>query len=602
MRHRLASCTCLLRAAMVVCAAMALARLSGAQELTLSGLEFHSPCPAAPYYHFTATLNLPKAGTVFIQELAADSEPVLDYFLLAEDEKLDPDRPRERRRMVIARGLKSTRPETTYAHPTLVGRLDWRAGETYAITISLNLGGKDGAACAASIEGKAPDKGGYWDPAWTHYQSVVVSETAGIARKDEPVYASFVFYPDTLTEPAREIRVVRFDHRAGTHTEVPYQVMDMSLVDSVELPMYDEKGKQKPATYIPTTSATLLFPASVGARESAVYLVFYGNAQAAAPGFASDLALSGDAPGLTVENAYYRLKLHNDSGMLDELTLKAKPDATFKHKKETNGAIQWNPDCYAPPRPWVHLSDWLPGKHDYEYEELRGPLVFRTRRWGEMPMMPELLCSMEYEFYAGLPYFRMRSTMEVRHQVDVEALRNAEVVFAREVFNEAAWWDLLGRRVETRDLRPAPDLTEWTMPVDTPWLALLDRERGYGFAGIQVSSASAGLEGRLRTLNPYMYITVGPWIYWTRALAYPYGGTNPQQLVRIVRGSVFAEEWAYLPFEVIGKGDRVFTDVQRLQEAITHPLHVKVEAPIDPRMQVPEELYIEPTATGWEEK
>lgn len=601
MRRYLRSSPCFLLATVLVCACSALIEPCGAEELKLSGLEFHSPCPAVPYYHFTVTLGLPKADTVHIQHLEANATPVLDYFLLSEDEPFDSDVPRERRRMVIARGLKSARPETAYTRPTLVGRLDWRQGESYALSLTLSLGGKDGTACTATIKGKAPEKGGYWNPAWTHYQSVVVSETAGIARKDEPVYASFVFYPDTLAEPSRELRVVRFDHRAGVHAEVPCQVVDTSMVDSVELPMYDEKGKQKPATYVPTKSATVVFPASVGARESAVYLAFYGNAQAAAPDFTSDLKVDGEAPGLTVENAFYHLRLHKDSGMLDELTLKAKPDVTFKHKKETNGAIQWNPDCYAPPRPWVHLSDWLPGKYDYEYEELRGPLVFRTRRWGEMPMMPELLCSMEYEFYAGLPYFRMRSTMEVRHQVDVEALRNAEVVFAREIFTEAAWWDLLGRRVETRDLRPAPDLTEWTMPAETPWLALLDRDRGYGFAGIQVSSASAGLEGRLRTLNPYLYITVGPWIYWTRALAYPYGGTNPQQLVRIVRGSVFVEEWAYFPFEVNGEGDRAFAEVQRLQDSVTHPLHVKVEAPIDPRMEVPEELYIEPTAaTGWE--
>ena len=63
----------------------------------------------------------------------------------------------------------------------------------------------------------------------------------------------------------------------GTHIEIPSQVLDTANVPNAEAPMYDEHGAKKPATYLPTRSATIAFPATVGAKDSGVYLIFYGN-------------------------------------------------------------------------------------------------------------------------------------------------------------------------------------------------------------------------------------------------------------------------------------------------------------------------------------
>jgi hypothetical protein len=379
-------------------------------------------------------------------------------------------------------------------------------------------------------------------------------------------------------------------------------VLDFDQVDVAELPMYDEHGKHKPPTYLATSSVTIVFPARVKANQSSLYLFFYGNPNATAPSYPTDLRVRGDAPGVTVENDSYFFKLHGLNGMLDEVSLKSKPEYKFVHKKETNGAIQWNPGCYAPPRPWAHLSDWEPGKYDYDYEEDRGPIVYHTRRWGMMPTMPELACSMTYKFFAGVPYFTMQSTVHVRFDVAVQALRNAEIVFARESFSEAAWFDPITKRIETRHITSAPDLTEWVMPEETPWIAFFDREKGCGYAGIQRMHANGGLNGRIRTLNPYLYVTTGPWVYVTRALLYPYGSRNPQQMVKVLAGSVFLEEWAYLPFELSEDKGNLFREVEDWREVLTNPLMVHIEEPIDQRMQVPEEIYIEPDKTGWEEE
>ncbi len=591
---------------LLLAAGLVLAGAGGARAaepaLATGKLEIRTPTVAFPYYHFTLPLMTDKPDTVVkLLRLTANGELVLNHTIIEADELRAQDKPRNRRRMVIAQVLKSSRPEQSYENPVLVGRLDWRDGEQYAINVAATFGEDGGTTRGATLKAAAPASGGYWDENWEYYQSVVLTETAGEDRHAEPVEVTMMFYPGMLAEGAADIRVVRYDWRAGRHEPVPSQLIDFARSHASELPMYDEKGERKVATFVPSESATIVFPADVPAGASEIYLVFHGNPAARAEQLSSDLKVSGDAPGRIVENNYYRAALHRTNGMLDELAMKSKPQYSFVHKMETNGAVQWNPDAYAPPRGWAHLSDWDPEKFAYQYEETLGPVLFRTRRWGDMPMMPELASSMEYAFYAGAPWFTMRSSMLVRHEMAVQALRNSEIVFARDMFREAAWPDPIHGGIHTVDLLSAPDLTEWTMPDDTPWIAFFDREKGVGFAGIQRSYANGGIEGRLRGLNPYMYVTVGPWIYWTRALAYPYGSHNPQLMIPIARGSVYLEEWAYLPFELKGSG--VFAEVERWRNKLAHPLVIKLVDPIDARMEVPKEIYIEPqAATGWEEK
>lgn len=571
----------------------------GADALKLGPLEFRTPTPAVPFYHVAFTLELPKESPIHVHQFAVDGKFERNYLLVEKGAPLDPAMPRNKRRLTIAQALKSVRPDESFKKPVFLGRADWRNGQPLTIGLTVSLGGKSDPAFTATAKGTAPQEGGYWNPAWTRYQSAVISETAGFKRSGEPVKVTALVYPDTLRDAAREIRVVQYDWKSKQHREVPSQVVDYGRFTGVEAAQYDAHGKRRPATFVPTDSITVAFPADVEAHSSSVYLLFYGNPEAAAPNYSSDLKVTGAPPGRTVENSVYRMTLHDLSGMLDEVVLKSKPEYAFVHKKETNGAIQWNPDVYAPPRAWVHVSDWEPGKYDYAYEEVEGPVVFRTRRWGQMPQMPEVATSMEFEFYRGAPYFLMRSTMHIKYDVAVQALRNAEVVFAREAFSEVAWLDPERERIETRHIVSAPDLTEWTMSDRTPWIAFFDRDKGCGYGGIQVGYSNGSLTGLLRTMNPYMYVTTGPWIYWTRALAYPYGSRNPQHLIIIPAGSVFLEEWAYLPFE-LGKSDKErFAVVQEWQDRLSHPLDVHLDDPSDPRMEIPEEIYIEPAKTGW---
>ncbi|HPO10380.1 MAG TPA: hypothetical protein PLZ55_17025, partial [bacterium] len=111
-----------------------------AKSLKITDLEIHTPTIAVPYYHYTAKLNLPKPNTISVKEIKINSEPERNYFLLDEGETLDPNRPKEWRRMALAYRVKDPNVKKVYSNPTLVGRMDWQNGESYEVEITLQLG------------------------------------------------------------------------------------------------------------------------------------------------------------------------------------------------------------------------------------------------------------------------------------------------------------------------------------------------------------------------------------------------------------------------------------------------------------------------------
>ena len=188
---------------------------NGPRQLGVADLELRRPVPAAPFYHFAARLELPEPGPVYVHEIKVNGVSERNFFLVGRDDIYEPERPRERRRLAIAGALMSPRPDWQYEEPMIIGRADWQNGETCTVEITLGVGGKKGDVYWATAEAVAPDTGGYWDAAWSHYQSAVITEPAGLDRVDEPVQVCMLAYPDTVSDLAREIRVVQYDWRAG---------------------------------------------------------------------------------------------------------------------------------------------------------------------------------------------------------------------------------------------------------------------------------------------------------------------------------------------------------------------------------------------------
>ena len=570
------------------------------QKLNVVKLDINYPAPAIPYYHIKADIQLPNSSMIEV-EMAVDGKTLRYTDLRPEHDLGDVSYPHLTNRPPSGAGL--SQDNKLYSSPTVIGWWKWEPGKSYDIKVSVrmkkNINHSANDVILTSTQKITAPIGTVFDSDWDKYKSIVLSETAGIDRDAEPVEVLLPFYPDEVTDLKREIRVVAFDPITKSVKEVKSQVYDIQqyLVEDDMEP--DEKGNptRDIPVWMPTVSARVAFLADVPAKSSRIFFVYYGNKDAMIKSYSSDLQMRGEAPGLQIENDQIQVALHPLSGHFDQLTLKSNPEYPLYHRKETNGAIHWNPEIYAPPIPWTHTSDWNPPQN---VQFNTGPVISFSDVWGPLREIPQVDASVRYEFYAGKPYFISTTNLRINETVNVIALRNAEIVFKRELITHAAWYDALRDSIIEYDVTNMPELTDVKMLDDVPWISFYNKETRIGFAGIQLDYSNAGLENRTRLLNPFFYITGGPWIYWARALSLPFLSSNMQQMVPVPKGNFFTEKWAYLMFE-IEQGNEPYAPVLEWQKKLTTPLRIQLVEEVDDRVsKTVMELYIEEGKTGWE--
>jgi len=352
--------------------------------LTIKNIELGYPVPGIPFYHFRAELELAEPSIIEV-EASVNEETLRFVNLYRGDRKQEFDKP-----AFILRppsGYALSQDNALYKTPLINGWLRWKPGEKYNIEISVRMKkaahpSPDDRIVSASAVLTAPGGGTFFEPAWKKYKSVVLSETAGIDRKNEPVEVLLPFYPDEVSDLKREIRVVAVNPDFSL-TEVPSQVFDIQeyLTKDALLPLSEGEPDRQIPLWMPTITCKVAFLADVPAKTSKVFLIFYNNDKALVKTYETDLRVQGELPGLRIENDYYNIALHPNSGHLDQLTLKTKPQNPLFHRMETNGAVHWNPDIYVPPHPWAHTADW---KHDQNMRSISGPVLSTSEMWGAM--------------------------------------------------------------------------------------------------------------------------------------------------------------------------------------------------------------------------
>jgi hypothetical protein len=572
-------------------------------ELKVNRIELGYPCPAIPFYHFIAELELPEASIIEVETLVNDKQQRFTD-LHKEHEITNMSRPALSHRPPSGYGL--SQDGTLYKNPHIVGWLKWQPGEDYKITIKVRVkkeihASKDDSFLTYTKTLTAPAGVEVFDKEWKNYKSVVLSETAGLERKTEPVEVLLSFYPDEAAHLKRDIRVVAVDPATYKLTEVPCQVYDeMKYMEEDDLEP-DENGNptREIPYWMPTVTTRVAFLADVPAKSSKVFLVYYNNENALAKMYETDLRVQGEAPGLRIDNDKFSIVLHPNSGHLDQITLKSKAQSPLYHRMETNGAIHWNPGVYAPPRPWTHTADWKPPTN---VKFMSGPVVSSAEMWGNLRELPEVDASVRYDFYPGVPYFIASTSMRINKRVDCIALRNGEIVFKRELMTHAAWYDVVTDSIIVYNVAEMPDLADLFMEADVPWITFYNEETGIGFCGIQLNYSNAGLESRARLLNPYMYITAGPWIYWARALSLSFLASNMQQVIPALEGNFFAEKWAYLTYET-DKGDKPFNPIFYWEKRLKNPLRIRLVEEVDQRVsKTVNEIFIDEGKSGWENR
>jgi hypothetical protein len=462
----------------------------------------------------------------------------------------------------------------------------WHNNESY--TAAVTVTSEDGTEHTYEQKGTAPSYGGHWRKAWTQSMSVVLHDTSGLWRMREPVHLSLGLFADQVGDPAQDIRIVTFDPdhpRAGVDGYVleKHQVIsshtwnDRRVTSQVER---DAETGQRIHRYSPTTTVELVFLADVLPYEEKIFQVLYGNASPAPMQFHTDLRVQGKGLQQTIANNFYRVELSSNSGAVETVAVLGDGDPVLlEHKLETNGAVHWNPGFYAPPEPWVHMSDW----ERPSYSHHTGALMHRTRRHAMLPHLDNVSAQVSYTFYAHQPYILMESLMEVREDLFAKAVRNAELVFNHDVLNEFVWLDPMGvvQRMDIDTSRKHP-VHAIEVAADTPWMAFVNREQGIGFAAISLAYENTNRYGHPPSIaQPYLYVQNGPWIYWSRPLVYPFGTNNLTRMMHVRKGSMYFERWAWVPFRFPDEGDP-FERVAAIAEKLRHPLEVREWMRTDP--------------------
>ena len=447
-------------------------------DLNITKIELASPSPAIPYYHFTADIELAQSSIIEV-EAAVDGKVLRATELRRANDLEDLNRPPISDRP--PQGYIASQDGTHYKNLTVVGWVKWEPGQNYSIRISVRLKktvhpAKDDIVLSSTKTVTAPQGVVVYDKKWKNYKSIIISETAGINRINEPVEVLLAFYPDEAQQLTRDIRVMSVDPKTHILTEVISQVYDVQEYLKEDDFGPDKNGvpTRKVPLWMPTTSARVAFLADVPAKSSRVFLVYYNNPDAMMKLYKTDLRVQGEAPGLQIDNSVFSVELHSNSGHLDQISLKNRPDVPFFHRLETNGAVHWNPDIYVPPRPWTHTADWKPPR---SVKTVSGSVIAKSEVWDSMRELPEVDASVRYEFYPGVPYFISSTCMRINETVNCLALRNAEMVFKRELITHAAWYDVIRDSIIVYDVANMPDLTDLKMEADVPWIAFFNKKK-----------------------------------------------------------------------------------------------------------------------------
>jgi hypothetical protein len=238
-----------------------IAKESKSKELVIHELKLDYPCPAIPFYHFIAELELPEAS-IIEAEAIINGKTLRFTDLHRSGEIIDMDRPVISHRPPSGYGL--SQDGTLYHHPHLVGWVKWEPGMDYEILIKVRMKknihpSDDDVFLTAKKMLKAPENVPVFDAAWKNYKAIIVTETVGIDREAEPVEVLLPFYPDEAGQLTRDIRVVSVDPQTHELSEVPSQVYDIEqylVADDMGLDENGNPSREIPL-WMPTVTARI---------------------------------------------------------------------------------------------------------------------------------------------------------------------------------------------------------------------------------------------------------------------------------------------------------------------------------------------------------
>lgn len=455
----------------------------------------------------------------------------------------------------------------------LVTRSLWHDAEAVVVEVEISAVGATNKI-KKLFKATAPSSGGAPE-GWRRYQSLVLSELAGLARDHEPVEFSLTVRAEDCADLERELRLFAVEPTSGKLTPVAVQTFN---------------AKRFPGTPPGTTNANYLqhpskslegvFLASVPANGAQIYLFVYDNGAAAVPiPPASDLTVNGPPVGATVENDFFVVQLDARCGQIASFDLKGRKDKPVPRLSNSLSlAVHWNPDSFSDNGLWGHTFGWNPP--DRTTVTARGPLMFRVTNRGRMPdSTPQVRASVTYSFFAHTPYVKVTTITEVGDALNASAVRNGEIVLDSHLISHFVWQEKTGELRTVRTVHGPNWQDEWATRVDhdVPWLAMTNEQEDYGIGEIIQSSLAFNPErGEATTHRPAFYLYYHhfwrtPLTYFTRAWVYPFSDYQRGPILPVDAGSTYVEKMAFLPFYLHRDGNR-YAEIETASVALKNPL------------------------------
>ncbi|MBI5094859.1 MAG: hypothetical protein HZB26_20770 [Candidatus Hydrogenedentes bacterium] len=458
----------------------------------------------------------------------------------------------------------------------LVARALWHSGESVSIEADITTTPAEGATktITKTFSATAPAYGG-GPVGWRRYQSLLLTEPAGIARVHEPVEFSLTVRAEDCADLEKELRLFVVDSPSGALQPLPLQTFNAKSFAGTP------PGTSN-ANYLqhPSKSLEAVFLASVPANASRVYVFAYDNPAAPAPEAPqTDLVVEGPALGAKVENRFFTVDLDDRSGQIASVDMKGRPNNPVPRLTNSySNAVHWNPDSFSDNGKWGHTFSWNPP--DETVVSARGPLMFRVTNAGRMPeWTPQVHASVTYTFYAGVPYVKAVNVNEVREDTNISAIRNGEIVLDSGLVTNFVWKEKNGKTKIIRTGHGPNWQDEWGVRVDqdVPWLAMTNEPGAFGIGEVVTNSlAYSQRRGEATTHRPAFYLYAHhfwtiPVTYCTRAWVYPFSDYQRGPILPVDEGSTYVEKLAFVPF-YLEKGSRRYQEIETISEQLHHPL------------------------------
>lgn len=317
--------------------------------------------------------------------------------------------------------------------------------------------------------------------------------------------------------------------------------------------------------------ATVIFPSSCKAYEKKEYLLKTKKVEEVIP---SDLSISGQSTELVIENKFYRADLRkNDnaepqshmSGQIREILIKMGSDQLLTNVEDR---LHWAPNFKRPGLEYyVTIAHWqLPKVNEIN----AGPYQISTLREDLAPQHPEILLTARYRFYAGLPYFRFYSRMEMKDDLWLELLRNDEMAMDS-MFTHLAFQRPSGEIIDVEFSERYELLKNQPIGNESPWICFYNIDKGFAFGSIRINYDNTNIYGETSPIYQ-AHTQIGEWLegikYWNRRLIHDH-------LTFVPKGSRYVEDNAYLVFKLNDK-DKLH-DIKYWAERVRSPLKVTVE-------------------------